>query len=157
MRLGRLFLSPLGRLRRSYFWLGFVATMLLTSVTRGSPMDLFTLDLHGWNVTLILLAVAVQYSQFCLTAKRLHDLGVSAWWVLYPLGFFAVAGAVMYFAPAAWERLEVVDGALTWRPAFMIPWFFFWGWLAFWPGQEETNRFGPPVWARASELRPLTA
>ncbi len=92
-----------GRISRSRFWLGVVLVILM-SIAFGIVGSLFGIPLDtgrgpvaeeiSFGAALYLLAafLAVAYAQLAVYAKRFHDRGKSAWWVLIAfvpiIGFF---------------------------------------------------------------------
>jgi uncharacterized membrane protein YhaH (DUF805 family) len=87
------------------------------------------------NVILVLMAV---FGQFCLAAKRLHDLDMSAWhyvWIIFAPALFIGVGAGMSQAGMTFPGLvTMLLGALI---SLLIALF-----LMFWPGTDGTNQFG---------------
>ncbi len=77
MKILRLFFSFYGRTNRSMYWVGM-----------GVVYAMFALNMVVWssfpseteNLVAGLLAMPLLVSLFALVAKRLHDLGFSAWW-----------------------------------------------------------------------------
>lgn len=69
-----LLLSPHGRILRNRFWQGMVVlTVASIMVTAGSVM--LTTLIGYLNILLI-------YPYICVYGKRLHDAGLTAWWVI---------------------------------------------------------------------------
>jgi uncharacterized membrane protein YhaH (DUF805 family) len=105
--MNRMFTIEGRRGRLSYFG----ATLLLLVVQFGLAMLLYavtqTLD-SAYLVGLLML-----YPSVCITAQRLHDIGISAWWYL------------LFFVPIA----NILFGIA----------------ILFWPGQRETNDYGPSL------------
>jgi uncharacterized membrane protein YhaH (DUF805 family) len=103
MSIGSLLWSWEGRIGRARFWLG-VLLVILMSIGFGIVAGLFGIPLDtgrgpvaediGVAGALYLLAafIAVAYAQLAVYAKRFHDRGKSAWWVLIAfvpvIGFF---------------------------------------------------------------------
>lgn len=147
------FFTPLGRMRRRYYWLVLLGTMLLTSVTVARPMAIATINIPVLAALFGVVATFVHYIHFCIVAKRLHDMGRSAWWSLIAVASFAVSIAAERFAPAFWDGFRVVVSDWGAFHAISAPiWFAFWAWVGFWPGQQEDNRFGPSRFARGPIL-----
>jgi len=87
-----------GRASRPEFWWWYLATAManvaftaLDQVTNGSIAVGFLEAVAAFSLLLPTLAVSV---------RRLHDSGLSGWWMLAPSGV-AVLGAVTFFAGAA--------------------------------------------------------
>ncbi|ESQ80507.1 DUF805 domain-containing protein [Asticcacaulis sp. YBE204] len=80
---------------------------------------------------------------FCLTSKRLHDVGAPGWPAV--LLFAPVASALFMYgrhylgmgvtSPTTSQVFQSVYNGL-WALGFLI--------LLFWPGQKRANRYGPP-------------
>jgi len=103
MSLSALLWSYEGRIGRARFWLGVLLVILMSFVFAlgagllGIPLDTGTgpapeeISAAG-ALYLIVAFVVVAYAQLAVYAKRFHDRGKSAWWVLIafvPLvGFF---------------------------------------------------------------------
>ncbi len=101
MSIGALLWSWEGRIGRGRFWMGVVLVILMSMVfgvianLLGIPLDAGTgevaeeISIAG---ALYLLAafIAVAYAQLAVYAKRFHDRGKSAWWVL--IAFVPVIG-----------------------------------------------------------------
>jgi uncharacterized membrane protein YhaH (DUF805 family) len=103
MSISSLLWSWEGRIGRARFWLGVLLVILMSigfgfvANLIGIPIDTGTapvaeeISLAG-VVYLIAAFVAVAYAQLAVYAKRFHDRGKSAWWVLIAfvpiLGFF---------------------------------------------------------------------
>jgi uncharacterized membrane protein YhaH (DUF805 family) len=103
MSIGSLLWSYDGRIGRARFWLGVVLVVLL-SIALGVVAALLGIPLDtgrgpvaeeisvGGALYLLLAFVAVAYAQLAVYAKRFHDRGKSAWWVLIAfvpvIGFF---------------------------------------------------------------------
>jgi uncharacterized membrane protein YhaH (DUF805 family) len=103
MSIGALLWSWEGRIGRGRFWLGVLLVILMSiafgvvAALLGIPIDTGTrpaAEEIGFAGALYLLAafLAVAYAQLAVYAKRFHDRGKSAWWVLIAfvplIGFF---------------------------------------------------------------------
>jgi uncharacterized membrane protein YhaH (DUF805 family) len=80
------------------------------------------------------------FSAMMLNARRLHDMGYTAWLLVCP--------AVLAIASfAVWLRIVSFGGQLdtvvTWTAVVVGAGFALWGCLG--RGQNEVNRFGAPV------------
>jgi uncharacterized membrane protein YhaH (DUF805 family) len=80
MEWANLLLSLQGRIRRRDFWVGFSIVMAASLAANAVP-------LVG-----PVLSVLVIWPQLAVHAKRLHDMGHSAWWQLAPFAVSMVAG-----------------------------------------------------------------
>src|SRR5688572_19903752 len=98
------FFTPLGRMRRRYYWLVLLGTMLLTSVMIGQPVDVSVLV--GVSILREAIGAIVLYVHFCIVAKRLHDMGRSAWWALVLVAIVVIALLLERFAPNLWTTIE---------------------------------------------------
>jgi len=103
MSIGSLLWSYDGRIGRGRFWLGVVLVVLM-SIALGVVAGLLGIPLDtgqgpvaeeisvGGALYLLIAFVAVAYAQLAVYAKRFHDRGKSAWWVLIAfvpvIGFF---------------------------------------------------------------------
>jgi uncharacterized membrane protein YhaH (DUF805 family) len=142
-----LFLSAQGRIGKKDFWIGFgilfVANMLISQI-----------HAIAW-----LWSLASIYFGVCVGAKRLHDIGKSAWLVLAPIGIMlaayalaAILGGAAFLGLAATGSdtatvlgglaglglagLVVVLGMLASLGAVL--------WVGVQDGDAGDNRFGPP-------------
>jgi uncharacterized membrane protein YhaH (DUF805 family) len=103
MSISSLLWSYEGRIGRTRFWLG-VLLVILMSIAFGVVAGLFNIPLDtgtgpqaeeisvGGALYLLAAFLVVAYSQLAVYAKRFHDRGKSAWWVLIAfvpvIGFF---------------------------------------------------------------------
>lgn len=136
----RLFLSAEGRVGRRDFWIGF-AIIFVASIVLGA------IPVIGQIIGLLLI-----WPQVCVHAKRLHDMGRTAWLILIPfvvtiaaMGFVAVTGGLALMG-AAGEDYETAAGAgaasgLAILVAFLVGVGFLL-WVGLSPGQAGPNRFG---------------
>jgi uncharacterized membrane protein YhaH (DUF805 family) len=116
-----LLLSPQGRIARREFWPGFAAVMVASIVLNLIPI-------LGQLLGLLLL-----WPQFCIRAKRLHDMGKTALLLLIPLAVTILGSS-----------LSAISGG---RLAFGVPFLVgvaFLLWVGLTPGQTNPNRYGPP-------------
>lgn len=79
-----LFFSYRGRIGRKAYSIGFGILLLITALTSTS--------LLGW-----IWLIAAVYFFFCVYAKRLHDIGVSAVTLLIPFGAMAISVPIAFF------------------------------------------------------------
>jgi uncharacterized membrane protein YhaH (DUF805 family) len=142
------FLSLRGRISRQEFWLGYigvvvVALILMRALAHGSdalyflPTDVSDDELFddasssfGW---LELISLALTWPIIAIYAKRLHDLNLSAWWLLL-LPLITLVAALSMFG-----RLHVAAYCLL----ILV--------LGFLPGSPGPNRFGEDPLARPQE------
>ena len=76
----RLFTSFRGRIPRSTFWIGFA---ILVAVSAAVQFGVFAaVNASDLEVAMIVAAVPFVYPALALYAKRCHDRGKSAWWLL---------------------------------------------------------------------------
>ena len=80
--------------------------------------------------SLILFVIVVSVYLFLTTVRRLHDLGLSGWWLF----LFVIGDKVMRNV-----RLPIVMYALGAVGLGL------WAYICFWPGDKEANKYGPPV------------
>lgn len=93
-----------GRTTRSVFWWWALATLLLLIVTRLidgaviSPMLGFDpFQAEGGQPLSLLVSLTLLLPSVAVAARRLHDIGQSAWWLL--IAFVPIVGALvlLYF------------------------------------------------------------
>jgi uncharacterized membrane protein YhaH (DUF805 family) len=125
-----LFVNPRGRTSRGQFVGGLVVVIAV--------LAFYAYSVTGLTAHWCMLMVV--FSAVMLHARRLHDMGRSAWPLLVPavlsLGAFAVWLRLASFGAQA-------DAALPGAALFVSAGFALWGSLG--KGQAETNRFGAPV------------
>jgi uncharacterized membrane protein YhaH (DUF805 family) len=133
------FLSVYGRVSRQEFWLGYVGIIVVALIlTRALPYQSGALYFisgdaprdEAWRSALLwvgwpeIISLALTWPVIAIFAKRLHDLNLSAWWLLLlPLVTFA-AGLNVF------NRLHVMAYCLL----LLV--------LGFLPGTTGPNRFG---------------
>ncbi len=138
-----------GRIGRGRWWLAFGVQLVIVIaagflaglvVTGGQPDTLPPRDTADPSAIAIMLAAFAVSTWISLatSAKRLHDLGVSGWWIV-PLYLASMAGsAVSNAAPPGGGPLGLVLAGvglvLTFGPII---------YLGAAPGQTGENRFGP--------------
>lgn len=140
------FLSLRGRVSRQEFWLGYfgvvvVALILVHALPHASGALYFlpgdTPDNEAWRNELFgwpeFISLALTWPIIAIYAKRLHDLNLSAWWLLLMPALTFVAGMSEY------NRLHVAAYFLL----LLV--------LGFLPGGRGPNRFGEDPLARSSD------
>jgi uncharacterized membrane protein YhaH (DUF805 family) len=139
--LSTLFL-PVGR--------GSRAEMLLAAfVMLAGEAILFSLgDWLGQAGALVLKALVV-WIGLMVTIRRLHDLGFSAWWVLFGAAFLCMWGSLMLLSGLFFLGREVVVPGSTFHlvvlALVMLPAIGVALWLHLAPGQPFRNRYGLPT------------
>jgi len=87
---------------------------------------------------MVVLGLMGLFGGFCLAAKRLHDLDMSAWhyvWIVFVPAFFNGSGAAMKQLGMAFPGLLTsLLGSLI---SLLVGLY-----LLFWPGTDGTNRYG---------------
>ncbi len=130
MKLHTLLLTPFGRIGRGAFWIGFAIVMVLSIAVNLIPGPV------GHLLGFVLL-----WPQVCIHAKRLHDMGRTAWWMLVPAVVLIVCGVASYAlvfsetgggSPTAIVPMAV---ALVCGVGFLL-------WVGLTPGSSQANRFG---------------
>ena len=97
------FFSPSGRFRRAQWWLAqlailvivTIAIIVLMSVFPGTPERLPSADVLLLSIGLVIVALMLFWIGFCVTVKRYHDRGKSAWW--YLIQFIPLIGGIWAF------------------------------------------------------------
>jgi uncharacterized membrane protein YhaH (DUF805 family) len=150
-------LDPRGRCNRMalLYWAGGV--LILQVLLIGLFM---AVDVDPRHPLVQALNLAFVWMAFSATAKRLHDIGSSAWWAL---GFFLiwmagclVVGLVVFFAigPDALDPGTMAYMGLL--GIFGAPVLYALVWLHAKPGEAGANRFGAEP-AGLGLSRPMTA
>ena len=142
------FLSLRGRVSRHEFWLGYlgiivVALILVHSLPYPGGAIYFlpgdTADNEAWRSELVsfgwpeFISLALTWPVIAIYAKRLHDLSLSAWWLLLLPAVTFVAGL------SEFNRLPVVAYFLL----LLV--------LGFLPGSNGPNRFGEDAPGRSHD------
>ncbi len=141
-----LFLSTRGRVGRQAFWIAFAVLIVVGIVLNLIP------------IIGQLLALLLVWPYVAVGAKRLHDVGRTAWWMLAPLllsiGCFvaaAVAGGASFLAAFQQNDNQAIGQAVGGLGVLLLlvclailipPGFLLW--LGLDKGDEGTNRYGPP-------------
>ena len=137
--------------RADYWWVVLVWTLVYATVAGLSHV---TRRRGDWPVQLYVLATFIP--MLALTVRRLHDTGLSGWWVI---GDFAVIGLALIWgiaAPILSKRGVPGPARLgeRWGPAVTLG-LILTGcialvWQTLLPGDTATNRFGPPATGAAA-------
>jgi uncharacterized membrane protein YhaH (DUF805 family) len=128
MNFDTLFVNPAGRTARGQF-VGALITVL-------AALAFYYFLVPGRNsqwVQLVLLFPAV-----VLHARRLHDMGRTAWLLLVPAALIVAAAWLHLFNPAASFKGIVTGAAVAVSAGFIV-----WGLIG--KGRLEANRFGQPA------------
>lgn len=143
-----LLLSPEGRINRQTFWFAFLLVMVSSFVLNVVPVI-------GQIIGLLLL-----WPQVCIHAKRLHDMGRTAWLMLIPaavtlaatslamaFGGAAILGAgLMHYMGAHMAGQGALTAGLGAAAGFMslamLAGLAFLLWVGLTPSQAGDNRFG---------------
>src|ERR1700744_2435308 len=133
------FLSLQGRVSRQEFWLGYVGVIVIALILARLlphaggefyfiPSD--TADNEAWQDTPLsfgwpeFISLVLTWPIIAIYAKRLHDLDLTAWWLLLLPAVTFLAGVSMF------GRLHVAAYCLL----ILV--------LGFLPGSHGVNRFG---------------
>lgn len=141
----KLFLTAEGRIGRRDFWIGIAIIFGIAVVAGWIPV-------LGQIIALVLIVPSV-----CLQAKRLHDMGKTAWLMLVPMGVGMVCGAIAgamggmaMLGIGAGGEAAVAGAAMAGIGAFLVLLlavvvsFGFLLWVGLSSGDPGENRFGPP-------------
>jgi len=140
---GSLFLSTRGRIRRRDFWIGFAIVMAVSVLCN-------LIAVVGPFLGLVTL-----WPMVAIHAKRLHDMGHTAWLLLAPAVVSLATLAVTFLARPAGVKapgvitpalatasqglglgLAIIAFCLLVEVAFLL-------WVGLTPGQPDDNRHGP--------------
>lgn len=114
----KLFLSPVGRMGRRDFWIGFIGFAVFVMVMQFVLSKIGT-TLAGFFLSLIYIVLVFQI-MFSVYGKRLHDMGRSFWaltgmitlTVLIIIGVMLAFGGAEYFTEfAQYDRKDDIDPA----------------------------------------------
>ena len=130
MDLRTLLLTPQGRIGRGPFWIGVAIVMVLSLVLNIIP------GMVGHLIGFVLL-----WPQVCVHAKRLHDIGRTAWWMLVP-ALIVVACGLASFALGFSETGGASGPALVPMAVAAVCGLGFLLWVGSTPGSPQPNRFG---------------
>jgi uncharacterized membrane protein YhaH (DUF805 family) len=126
------FFSFKGRIRRLEFWLGYAWIFALVASSR-SPFFYVFRAAHGMHTPreaklavisyIWIIALISTWPVAAIYAKRLHDVGVSAWWLIA--------------APLVLLILQSTNSILSFLIPILIPLV-----IGLLPGTPDANRFG---------------
>ena len=123
-----LFVNPKGRTSRAQF-LGALIPLL-------AAVALYTFLVTGrtgqWSLLVLLFPAVV------LHARRLHDMGHTAWLLLAPVALIAASIWFRMVSLGAQHEVAVTGLALVAAAGFLL-----WGLIG--KGQSQANRFGEPA------------
>ena len=131
-----------GRIARKPFWTGFLLVMLAS------------LALNFIPVVGPVLGLLTLWPQVAIHAKRLHDMGWSAWIMLAPAAVSVIlAGAALAVGPKKIEApgvitptlgalAESLGGAMAVTAISFAVGIAFLLWVGLTPGKSEANRYG---------------
>jgi uncharacterized membrane protein YhaH (DUF805 family) len=126
------YLSFNGRLARLPFFARSVSLGVIAGVLLFTSIPLFSNGGRFWwwmGLAIVLIVLAFfAGGVVSLLVRRLHDLGLSGFHAIW-VGIAQVGGSILSYAPP-----KVI--------LFTLPVFLINLWLAFWPGNKNTNRFG---------------
>jgi uncharacterized membrane protein YhaH (DUF805 family) len=126
MNFDSVFASPLGRTSRGAFIGGLIVLLLAVAFY----VELVHAGRNGEWVLVTLL-----FPAFVLHARRLHDMGNSAWLLVAPLGLTLMATWLhMYVAKSPYET-PLFGSALVVGAAFTV-------WCLIGKGKAEANKYG---------------
>ena len=135
MELRSLLLTPQGRIGRGAFWIGFAIVMVGSLVLNLIP-----------GVVGHILGFVMLWPQVCIHAKRLHDMGRTAWWMLAPAIVMLICGVASYAlvfsetGGGSGPALVPMAVAVVCGVGFLL-------WVGLTPGASRSNRFGPALQA----------
>jgi uncharacterized membrane protein YhaH (DUF805 family) len=94
-----LIFSPSGRIGRGQWWIAQIAVLTLVFIVvvligmlQGATEKSQTADVLLLAIGLLTLSLTLMWMTFCLTVKRYHDRGKSAWW--YLIQFIPIIGGI---------------------------------------------------------------
>lgn len=124
-----------GRAARIEFWITIVVAFLIARF-----LIVWTFD-TDWEMSVFPVAFLWVWVNLAVTARRLHDIDLSAWYLLIfvpLLGFIVLLGSVLglihwLFGDSHWSFLIIPLIGL-------LAWFY----IGFKPGSLLPNRYGPP-------------
>jgi uncharacterized membrane protein YhaH (DUF805 family) len=155
-----------GRINRAKVWLFYlvggafwgltVAGIFVAASYAGIPNPLAgifleqQLSLGGWFYLgmLVLAYVILVYCFMAVAAKRLHDRGKSAWWLVAAYGTFIALSRginVLLDLPIAYSKYEALAYIILFASMIMMGSITIWLMMELFvlPGTRGENRFGP--------------
>lgn len=137
-------LDPRGRCNRTGL---IVAALIMLSVEAAVALGLLGAGRRLDDPAVLPLKAALVYLAVSAAAQRLHDLGRSAWgllWAFLALIGWAVALAVVVMLNVSPEQMAVGEtGHAIVLAGVAVPLLAMLLWLHFAPGMKGANRFGP--------------
>jgi uncharacterized membrane protein YhaH (DUF805 family) len=125
-----LFVHPKGRTSRGHFTAALIPLAFVVWSYAKSGPNVYA----PWDLLVLVYPAAV------LHARRLHDMGRSAWLLLAPVVLTVVAMAIWAHRISLGSQL---DSAVPLAALVVFVGFAIWGCIG--KGQTEANSFGPPV------------
>ena len=94
------FFSPSGRFGRAQWWLAqlailatvTIAVVVLWGILSGTTDQMPSADVLLLSIGLVIVSLLLFWVGFCITVKRYHDRGKSAWW--YLIQFIPIIGGI---------------------------------------------------------------
>ena len=94
------FFSPSGRFGRGQWWLAqlailvivTIAVVLMLGMLHGATDQVPSVDVLLLSIGLVIVSLMLIWIGFCVTVKRYHDRGKSAWW--YLIQFIPIIGGI---------------------------------------------------------------
>lgn len=137
-----------GRFRRSQYTLSFVYAAI--ALTIASWIDqVLLVPLLGISALSWIFFLLCGYATLPFTARRAHDVGLSAWWFCLPLSICYLGGMMLY----AGAFLVTPESGYFIKYAILVTWWttavtFIFSILlitilSIYPGQKTPNRYGP--------------
>lgn len=124
----QLYVGMKGRIPRRTYWLRGVLALLAITLVANALLDIARI---GDDIAFWLMIATFAWPCFAVVAKRLHDFGVSAWWL--PLLAVGVGLLLKFaFGLSAWLLLA----------NFVFVWFLVMLVAGLPPGTHGPNRFG---------------
>lgn len=119
-QLGLSFEGRWGRVSYVISWYSTILVAIVIGILAG--LVAAAVPFVGWLIAILLVLCPVAYN-IRIVALRLHDLGLSGWWVVPMLCLSAGSGIF---------------------PLLAIPYLLFVLYTVFWPGQKQANHYGQP-------------
>jgi len=119
------YFSPRGRTGRQAYWLFGVIPLFMLGLLLGFAAGYFRMSRDTLLILLGLLTPLALWIWIALGSRRLHDIGVSAWWMM---AVCVVPVLISFLMPERWAQLP----ALLATVALGLP-----------QGFTGSNRYGP--------------